>query len=267
MRLESHEILTSISLSPGRGSSRSMTGSLSGSAPCIVSGISLLAWHPTHDLTAEEEISRRKQYSKTQHVTPTETTATDPAATVNPARVIHSPLLTPPPPTPPSRSPSTPTIQPRQSIQNVSPPLRPDSTTVGGRHPRLVTTPMQSSPGQTNDNDPGSSPVVPPLSCPHSPSPGVDDSIPTTGDSDQTANEQPPAAPTTNRVGRVPPAAGTFVFNGKSTFVTSAAVEYLHTIRAGQPWEKMITSYLRLEELPVVKGVCIIFCYPSSYTR
>ena len=48
-----------------------------------------------------------------------------------------------------------------------------------------------------------------------------------------------------------------FTFAGTSPFITTATIDYLQTIPAGQHWVDMIVSYLCLEEAPVSKGVSI----------
>jgi len=58
-------------------------------------------------------------------------------------------------------------------------------------------------------------------------------------------------------VGRVPPPAGTFKFDGPAPFITTATIQYLETIPGGRSWENMISSYLHLEEFPITKGVRI----------
>lgn len=76
-----------------------------------------------------------------------------------------------------------------------------------------------------------------------------------TGTSDQAIGGD--SAGSTGGARRVPPPAGTFKFDGPAPFITPAVVEYLHTIPTGQRWENMIASYLRLEEIPITKGVRI----------
>ena len=69
--------------------------------------------------------------------------------------------------------------------------------------------------------------------------------------------------PDLGHAGRVPPPAGCFTFSGSAPFVSPAALQYLQTIPAGQRWEDMIASYLRLEELQIPKGVGSIFIYSN----
>ena len=57
------------------------------------------------------------------------------------------------------------------------------------------------------------------------------------------------------RVGRALPPSGAFTSDVVSPFITTAVIGYLHTIPAGQRWVDMIMSYLRLEAIPIAKGV------------
>ena len=68
-------------------------------------------------------------------------------------------------------------------------------------------------------------------------------------------------------VRREHPPDGPFTFEGSSPFITPAALSYLQTIPAGQRWVDMVTSFLCLEELPIVKGVSsTVFISPNTDT-
>ena len=46
-----------------------------------------------------------------------------------------------------------------------------------------------------------------------------------------------------------------FAFGGTSSFLTSSVINYWETIKGGQTWIDMVKTYLRLEELPLPRGV------------
>ena len=73
-----------------------------------------------------------------------------------------------------------------------------------------------------------------------------------------TLDEQSTITPDLGHAGRMPPSAASFTFNGWAPFISTATSQYLQTIPAGQCWEDTITSYLRLEELQVPKGVHLV---------
>jgi hypothetical protein len=86
-------------------------------------------------------------------------------------------------------------------------------------------------------------------------------------DANQTMSEQGSLPGTSDHFGRSPSPVGAFTFDGPSPFITSAAINYLQTIPAGQRWTDMIISFLRLEELPAADGVSskISFFYSTNY--
>ena len=63
---------------------------------------------------------------------------------------------------------------------------------------------------------------------------------------------------------RAAPPPGIFVFNGDSPFITATSIAYLQTIPAGQRWVDMVSSFLRMEEFPVTKGVSLYALYLFS---
>lgn len=180
-------------------------------------------------------ISRRKGLSApaetivpTETITPTKTAATDKTATPNETTTPTSsaPLERTSPETPRPRPPMSPT-------RTTTPPMSRNSADGDQREPPHIATPP-------------SSPIVP-----------------TSNDS----TDEPSTLPAnTSCSERAPPHLGEFTFNGTSPFITPAAIDYLQTITAGQHWVAMIKSYLRFEELPVVKGVSVVVASgPSSY--
>ena len=203
--------------------------------------------------------------------------ATNPAKVTSPTPLASSsPSSLPPSPSeelsPPSKihdqvcdePPDTHALQLDQATHNVILHLPSDTTTLEGNQPQplLVMTPQPPSPRSMSENlqrpphaphDMLSSPP-----CPHSPT-----SIP-----GHATGGQSTATTGVSHAGRVPPLAGTFVFNSPlSLFITPATLQYLQTIPAGHCWEDMIVSYLCLEEFPVTKGVCVIFiCSDPSHT-
>jgi len=202
---------------------------------------------------------------------PSPTTRSSPTARSLPT-AHSSPTLPPDGPSPTrslnNKSPDVHSPQPSQSTRSVSPPLDSDQATQNGHHPPQPL--ARLSPEQTNGAYSEPPPVSPSLSpCLHSPPRGTSGLVPpptlVIDSSNQTTDGQSLDTSAAGHAGRVPPLVGTFTFNGQSPFITPAAVEYLHTIPGGQSWEKMITSYLRLEGLPINKRVCIISTpYPTG---
>ena len=147
---------------------------------------------------------------------PTQTVVPDTTATAtSPAVVTPTPLVSPSPPSLPLQE------------------LPPSPT------PQRTPSHSQTAPGPDGANE---RPVPPTPSRSLSPGPGTAEP---TDDLDQTASEQ----------GRLPSPEGAFTFDGSSGFITVDAIKYLQTVRAGRRWTDMVTSYLRLEELPISPAV------------
>ena len=215
-------------------------------------------------MIAEEEVSRRKGHStplkddtpaRTATTSPTgatppprslspsptiETTAATSAAVVEPPRPM-SPLSFPtqtvvPDTTATATSPAVVTPTP---LVSPSPPSLPLQELPPSPTPQRTPSHSQTAPGPDGANE---RPVPPTPSRSLSPGPGTAEP---TDDLDQTASEQ----------GRLPSPEGAFTFDGSSGFITVDAIKYLQTVRAGRRWTDMVTSYLRLEELPISPAV------------
>ena len=218
-----------------------------------------------------------------EHPSPTQTTTANLTVAMNPAKVTSptpltssSPSSLPPSPSeelsPPSEihdqacnePPNTHALQLDQATHNVVSHLPSDTMTLEGNQPQppLVTTPQPLSPRSTSENSQGP-PHAPHDTLSSPPHPHSLTSIPGHATGGQSA-----ATTSVGHAGRVPPPAGTFIFNSLlSLFIAPATLQYLQTIPAGRCWEDMIVSYLRLEEFPVTKGVCVIFiCSDPSHT-
>jgi len=230
-----------------------------------------------HNRTAEQDLSRRRTLKTTPERTPpTQTTAPAPVqaktpdATVptNPANNIHPPhavssLSSPRPESPPALE-QTPVDSPDCSAFQREPTPQTSrslpSTTQDGTHPpslQLPFTPPLSTSQCGNADEQGSPHVTPPPSPRLRLSGPVTTVVPVIDHTDRPTDELGPLVTNRGHVGRLPPHAGTFTFDDTSPFVTVAAINYLQTIPGGQRWVDMVTSYLRLEALPLVKGVCV----------
>ena len=212
----------------------------------------------THDALADEDVSQRKQYlARSKRTTPTCAAVADPAevvpATPSVSPSLQQPELQEPLPSPTLQQlhkalPSDPALQPQQ-ITSVLSHQRPP---VHLPLPHLTTAPSPGpSPGDSDVQELSPSlPAAPP------PSPHLDSPRP------RTSNPTLRAVLATvdpNRSECVPPPAEAFTFANVPSFITPAAIQYLQSVSAGQRWVEMITAYLRFEELPVAKAVCI-FC-------
>ena len=163
----------------------------------------------------------------------------------------------------PDTAPSNDTTPPIDTIAptNVIPP--PVAVTEEERHHQILLTPVvevrpQSTPAPTPNNDgqgmPSSSPLVTPQRSPSDDIPLTTPSSPTTNDAVPTPDhsEDPATIPTPLRV---------FVFDGTSAFITPATINYWETIPGGQGWVAMVNAYLRLESLPLKKGVSALYTF------
>ena len=79
-----------------------------------------------------------------------------------------------------------------------------------------------------------------------------------TDNADQFAQESGSLPAGRGDSGRIPPPVGTLKFEGTSAFLTPDVIDYLQTIPAGRRWAEMVSSYLRMEEFPIAKGVSVI---------
>lgn len=205
-----------------------------------------------------------------------------PSDASSPSSSAEDPFPTGGTPDEPLGTANTPTPQLRELTHDIAPTSSSDSRP--SRHhlpPPVVASPKPPSPVCTNEGTQGppttpddissarshpSTPAIDGITDPlgpssahsRSPTPAIegitDPLIPETGTSDQAVGGDSVAA---TGAGRVPPPAGTFEFDGPAPFITPATVQYLHTIPAGQRWQNMVASYLRLEEFPITKGVRI----------
>ena len=220
LRVGNRKIPTLTSQSTGLSSTHSMMHLLNGCNPFTVS-LPYLSRCWTYGVVAKEEISWRKGHANlSKRATPT----TDD----NTAIVTRQAEVTPPPPAPPLLQPPGPMLPQTRSKSSNGPTLQPRQT--------VPDVPLQHPPSSSPQQELSPSPAC--SAMPLSPR----------GD---------PSIEPTSTSGRAPPPAGTFTFAGTSPFITTAAIDYLQTIPAGQRWADMIVSYLRLEEAPVSKGVSI----------
>lgn len=187
----------------------------------------------------------------TPRVTTTGTTATNPTGATSP----------------PSPSPTETTV-PRTTAATSStvatPPFHPPSPSPPPQEPALSPVPQRAppqlqpttpEPDDSNNSQPSPpSQAVSPASPRSLPGSGT---VEPTNDSDQTTRDLDSLFDVPEHLRRSPSPAGAFNVDVSPPFITPAAINYLQSVRAGQRWTDMVTSFLRLEGLPAVKAVSI----------
>lgn len=258
--------------------------SFNGCALCTVSDVLSPKGHEAHNLTAEEEIARRRGPSTTPgHVALAQIATPDPSVPTSPAEDTHpAPVV----PSSPSARPESPSALEQPCDKSPDHPARQPNPIPATSHPELSATQDQPHPSSLqprfathipptpeggNGDGQGSPHVTPSLSPRLDSNQPILPAIPVIDETDRPISPAAPVIDGTDRPGdgpgslvggchqegRAPPPIGIFALSDTSPFITAATINYLQTISAGQRWVDMVSSYLRLEGFPVAKGVSL----------